>query len=356
LKEQHLSELNQSSAPLPRSVEFALFISGGLWVLVARAAAEHAANGFVSGLHLENYYEPLLTAVFLLFLVLVGFCTMNWIATRNATVRGVNALPARTTVRREWGLGAIVGWGMVVVAVLPMMLAGDLHPNFWAAPAAFGHLLLEAVILLVLSLAQEAVYRGYLFARLIRAMGPTMATLVMSAIAAAVSAFHPWAGPLSVFVTFLLSIVFSMAYLRTRALWLPWGLHFAWSACIGVLFGLPVGGWNSFSSIVDTSTYGSTWVTGGFYGPEGALFTAVVAVAGMGVLFSLTRDLAWEYTQPVIVAAGYPMDVAPPAEHTKMEQAAAAPVLVQILASTPSEASTMPVIEQHLRGDGERES
>jgi hypothetical protein len=336
-------------------IEFALFITGGLWVLAARAVAEHAANGFVSGLHLDNYYEPLLTAVFLLFLLLVGFAGINWIATRNATVRSVNALPARPTVRREWGLGAMIGWGMVVVAILPMMLAGDLHPNFWVAPSAFGHLLLEVAILLVLSLAQEVVYRGYLFARLIRAIGPTMATLVMSAIAAAVSAIHPWAGPLSVFVTFLLGILFSMAYLRTRALWLSWGLHFAWSACIGVLFGLPVGGWNSFSSVVDTSTYGSTWTTGGFYGPEGALFTVIVVVAGMAVLYSLTRDLAWEYTQPVIVAAGHPMDVAPPAEHTKMEQAAAAPVLVQILASTPSEASTMPVIEQHLRGEAERQ-
>jgi uncharacterized protein len=355
LKEQPLSELSQSPAPTPRSMEFALFICGGLWVLAARAAAEHAASGFVNGLHLENYYEALLTSVFLLFLLLVGFAGISWIATRKAAVRGVNALPSRPTARREWGLGVVVGWGMVVLAVLPIMLTGDLHPNFWVTPAAFGHLLLQLAILLVLSLAQEAVYRGYLFVRLIRAMGPTMATLAMSAIAAAVSAFHPWSGPLSVFVTFLLSIAFSMAYLRTRALWLPWGLHFAWSACIGVLFGLPVGGWPSFSSVVDTSTYGSTWITGGFYGPEGALFTAVVAVVGMGVLYSLTRDLAWEYTQPMIVAAGHPMDVAPPAEHTKMEQAAAAPVLVQILASTPSEASTMPVIEQHLRGETERE-
>jgi len=337
-------------------MEFALFITGGLWVLAARVAAEHAANGFVSSLHLDNYYESLLTAVFLLFLLLVGFAAISWVATRNATVRTVNALPARPTSRREWGLGAMIGWGLVVVAVLPMMLAGDLRPNFWVTPVAFWHLLLEVAVLLMLSLAQETVYRGYLFARLIRTLGPTMATLVMSAIAAAVSAVHPWAGPLSVFVTFLLSILFSMAYLRTRALWLPWGLHFAWSACIGVLFGLPVGGWNSFSSVVDTSTYGSTWITGGFYGPEGALFTVVVAVMGMGVLYSLTRDLAWEYTQPVIVAAGYPMDVAPPAEHTKMEQAAAAkPVLVQILAATPSEASTMPVIEQHLRGESDPE-
>ena len=258
-----------------------LAITGGLWVLAARAAAEHASSGFVSTLYIWTTITSTVDGG-KLFLLLVGFAAISWVATRNAMVRSVNALPARPTSRREWGLGAIVGWGMVVGAVLPMMLAGDLHPNYWLTSAAFGHLLLELLVLLVLSLAQEAVYRGYLFARLIRAMGPTLATLAMSAIAAAVSAIHPWAGPLSVFVTFLLSIVFSMAYLRTRALWLPWGLHFAWSACIGVVFGLPVGGWNSFSSIVDTSTYGSTWITGGFYGPEGALFTVVVAGRGDG--------------------------------------------------------------------------
>ena len=44
------------------------------------------------------------------------------------------------------------------------------------------------------------------------------------------------------------------------------------------------------------------------------------------------------------------MDIAPPAAHTAMETAAAtAPApLVQILGSTPTAASTNPVIEQHL--------
>jgi membrane protease YdiL (CAAX protease family) len=336
-------------------MEFALFLTGGLWVLAARTVAAHAAGGFTASLHFDSYYEPLLSAVFLLFLLLTGFCALSWVATRTATLRGVNALISRPTARREWGIGAALGWGMVVFAVLPMLLAGDLHPTFWFAPTAFGHLLLELLILLIVSLTQEVILRGYLFTRLIRALGPTVATLLMSAIVAAVSAVSPQAGRLSVFVTFLLSILFSLAYLRTRALWLPWGLHFAWSACIGVLFGLPVSGWD-FSSVVDTNAYGSSWLTGGTYGPEGALFTVVVVAVGMAVLYSLTRDLAWEYTQPVIIAAGYAMDVAPPAEHTKMEQAAKPAPLVQILSSTPSASSTMPVIDEHLRSSKTPES
>jgi membrane protease YdiL (CAAX protease family) len=333
-------------------MEFALFFTGGLWVLAARSAAEHSASGIAFRFGL-NIYQPLLTAAFLLFLLLIGFAAIQWITVRTATLREVNALPTRPTARSEWQMGAALGWGLMLATVLPMMVVGDLHPSFWFQPRAFGLLLLSVLTLLFLSLAQEVVFRGYIFARLIRAIGPTMATLLMSFIAAVVSVANPQATPRSFFIAFLISILFSLAYLRTHALWLPWGLHFAWSASMGILFGLPVGGATIYSSIVDTGASGSSSVTGGLYGPEGASFTVLVVLVGMAILYALTRDLAWQYTHPVIVAAGHPMDVAPPAEHTKMEQATAtrpAP-LVQILSVTPSAPSTMPAIEEHLRSN-----
>ncbi len=357
-KELALLEENQANrsvvdtAVVPsRTMEFVLFVVGGLWALAARAAADHAADGFAVRLHLEAF-EPSMAAVFLVFLLLVGFAAIHWVVTRRGTVRGLNALPARATAGREWGMGAALGWGLVVLAVLPMALAGALHPVFtWQAAGA---MVVSVVMLLVLTLAQELVFRGYLFGRLVKAVGPTGAALLMSAIAAGVSWFHPLAGPWSVVVVFLLNLMFCMGYLRTHGIWLPWGLHFAWSACTGVLFGLPVG-WNTFASVVNTNAYGPFWLTGGLFGPEGALFTAVVAVVGMGVLYRMTRELAWSYTHPVIVAAGYAMEVTPPAEHVKMEQAAKPAPLVQILAVTPSAASTMQAIEEHLRGNAEGE-
>jgi membrane protease YdiL (CAAX protease family) len=331
-------------------MEFALFLTGGFWALAARTAADHAASGIAIQFQL-GLYESLLAAAFLLFLLLVGFCSISWIATRTATLRGVNALPSRPTARREWEMGAALGWGLLVLAILPMVLARDLHPAFWFQPRALGLMLISLLTLLVLTLAQEVAFRGYLFGRLVRAIGPTMATLLMSGIAAAIAAFHPRSTQLSVFVTFLMGILLSLAYLRTHALWLSWGLHFAWSACAGVLFGLPVRGLTAYSTVVDTTAYGPDWITGGLYGPDGAFFTAVVVLVGMAVLYNLTRDLAWTYTQPIIVAAGYPMDVAPPAEHTKMEQAAKPAPLVQILSTTPTSSSTMPVIDEHLRSN-----
>lgn len=329
-------------------MEFALFLTGCLWTLAARSTAEHAAVGFAVRFGLTDL-QPLMSAVFLLFLVLLGYSSIHWIATRNATVRGVNALPARATAFAEWRLGSAIGWGLAIAAILPMVIVGDLHPTFWFQTRALWLTLLSLLSLAALTLAQEAIYRGYLFVRLIRALGPTLATIVLSLVAAVASAMHPHATLISIVGTFFFSVLLSLAYLRTHALWLGWGLHFAWSAAIGILFGMPVTDSNLYASAIDTVTHGALWMTGGLYGPEGAVLTTLAVLLFMIVLYRSTGDLAWEYTHAPIIPGGYPMEAAPPPEHVAMEQAARPAPLVQILSSTPSAASTMPAVEEHLR-------
>jgi len=331
-------------------MQLALFVTGFLWLLASRSAASHAAQGIANRLNLSIAQPPLQEAFFL-FLLLVGFATLSWIATRAGGIRITNALPQRSTSAYEWLTGAAIGWAMLLVSVLPMMLTGDLHPQFWLAPRAWGLALLSILTLALGALALEVAFRGYIYRCLIGAMGPTMATIFLSGAYALFSSFRPYATGFSVFLTFLTGILFSMAYLRTHALWLGWGMHFAWDASMGVLFGLPVAGLATYSYPVDTTVSGARWLTGGDYGPEGALLTAVFVIVATIVLYRLTREYAWNYTHAPIVSAGYPMDLAPPAAHTALETAAAArPVpLVQILSTTATNASTLPVIDDHLR-------
>jgi len=336
------------SVPVPRSMQFALFLTGLLWFLASLSAAGHSAQGIADRLNLP-LFQPLLQEAFFLFLLLAGYAALSWIATRSGSLRTTNALPTRPTATREWQIGAALGWAMLLAAVLPMVLAGNLHPQFWLAPRAWGMAILSILTLALATLALEVAFRGFLYRRLIAAIGPVMATLLLSAIYALFSSFRPNSTSFSVFVAFLLSLLFSMAYLRTHALWLGWGLHFAWDAAMGVLIGLPVAGYGTYNTLVDTNINGSLWLTGGAYGPEGALLTAVVLLIAMAVLYRLTRDYAWQYTHAPIISAGYPMDIAPPAAHTAMEKAAAPAPLVQILAATDTAASTMPAIDEHLR-------
>jgi uncharacterized protein len=342
---------NLSQPALRRSYQFALFLAGVLWIIAADAAACSSAQGIATRLNIP-VFEELIEQAFFLFLLLCGFSTLRWIATRTTTdIRATNALPSRPTTAQEWQRGAALGWGMLLFAILPMMLTGNLHPQFQLAPRIWALALLSIATIALATFALEVAFRGFVFARLIDAIGPTAATILLSLIYAYISAIRPNAIGLSVVVTFLLATLFSQAYLRTHALWLGWGLHFAWNASMAILFGLPIAGYATYSNLVFTSTSGPDWLTGGPYGPEAAIFTIIVVIVAMFVLHRITRTYAWDYTHPPIVSAGYPMDIAPPPAHTAMETAAAtAPApLVQILTTTSTTSSTNPTIDDHLR-------
>ncbi len=282
--------------------------------------------------------RPLLAALFLLFLLAVGFSMLQSISGERSSVAGVIGLPRRITAAREWALGAALGWGLGLLAVLPMALSGAFYVQLWGRPRAFELLLLNLATLAVAALAEEVAFRGYPFRRLIEAIGPVKATVLLSLLFGFGHALNPYATWTSVLVTVLAGVLLSIGWLRTHGLWLPWGLHFAWNASIGVLFGLPISGRTDFSSVVQTRTYGYLWFTGGDYGPEGAAFTAVALMIGIVLLVRVTRDYAWDYTFKPIVAGGYATEVAPPAAHVAMEQQASVPAagsLVQILPVTP---------------------
>ncbi len=324
----------------PRSLEFALFAIGLLWLSAARSGAESAAEGIARVIHADAL-RPLLDQVFLLILLITGFTALQWVSTRKGSVREANALPTRATAAREWQKGVAFGWALLLLVILPMVVVGDLHPQFWLALRAWGVALLALLTLLLGALATEMAFRGFLFRRLIGATGPVLATVLLSLVYAFVATSPLNNTSFSFFVAFAGGVLFSLAYLRTHALWLGWGLHFGWLASMGVLFGLPLAGSSDFASVVATDSSGHAWLTGGAYGPEGAVFTGLVLLAGAIALYPLTREYAWNYTHPPIVPGGYPMDVAPPAAHTAME-AASAPQLVQILGATPVQGPVPP--------------
>lgn len=324
-----------------RTLQVALFVTSVAWLLASDVLAGRAARGLSERFDLDAA-RPLLAALFLLFLLAVGFSILQAIANRRSSLRTVLGLPKRATSRREWTLGVAVGWGMAVLAVLPMALGGTLHVHLWTQPRAMWLLLLNLITVAVAALAEEVAFRGYPYRRLIEGIGPVAATIGMSLLFGLGHMFNSGAAWTSVLVTMLAGLVLSVAWLRTHGLWLGWGLHFAWNACTGILFGLPVSGINNFASVVQTRAIGRLWLTGGDYGPEGALFTVVVLLIGVAVVVGITSDYAWDYTHKPIVAGGYATEVQPPAAHVAMEQQAtpaSANSLVQILPVTPQSRS-----------------
>ncbi|CAN5686414.1 hypothetical protein BH10ACI4_BH10ACI4_16540 [soil metagenome] len=327
----------------PRTLEFALFGTSVVWVIAAQAIAGSAARGlaFRFGLGTE---QALLSSILFLFMLALGFTILQMISGRPRQLREILGLPQRSTSREEWQIGAAIGWGAVVLAVLPMAIFASLRVHFFFESQAFFLVLINLATFFVAALAEEVGFRGYPFRRLIDAIGPVTATLITSFLFGLAHLFNPEATWISVLITMLAGVLFCVAWLRTHGLWLPWGLHFAWNASMGILFGLPVSGLTSFSTVIRTHAVGRAWITGGAYGPEAAFFTLVAVVGAIIAVVILTREYSWHYTHPPIIAGGYPLDVAPPAAHTAMEaEAQARPgPLVQILSTTPGTMSVQP--------------
>ena len=314
-----------------------------LWVMAACSVAGRAAAGIGGRFGLVGG-ETLLSGCFLCFLLVVGFQVLDWIATRGRRAGEALGLPLRRGWAGEFGLGAAIGWGLALVSVLPVLLTLNLHGRLLPGVRSWEAALVAVASLAVLTLACELIARGYAFRRLVAALGPTAASGWMAVGFAVVMVWsaaprHPLVGLVAGTV---LGLLLAMAALRTEALWVGWGLGFTYRAVIALALGLPVVGRSDFSSLVDGYTTGPRWLTGGDYGLDGALLTVAVLLAGMAIVFRATREYAWVYTYRPIVAAGYEVAVAPPAAHTAMEREAAAPALVQILASTPQTRSVVP--------------
>ena len=334
----------------PRSLQFALFLAAMVWYQCARLLAASSSRGIANHFDLGDL-QPLISALFLLFLIVCGFALLRAIEHRRAPLRLMLGLPRRTTSRTEWATGAAIGWGLAVASVLPMVLTRSLKLQLWTAPRAFELMGLGLLTLLVATLANAIAIFGYGFQRLIEATGPVRATLMIVALAAIQAAFTPtpFGTPdgVLIVVEILAVLLLCLCWLRTHGLWLLWGLHFAWATSTGVLFGLPLAGNSDFASVVDTRAAGPVWLTGGDYGPIAAALSMLVLLAAIPILIRVTRDYAWDYTHPPLIPAGYDVTIAPPAAHIAMEQSALAahPVnpasLVQILPAAPQNPTTV---------------
>jgi len=331
---------------LHRSLQLALFAASITWVVAASELAGRAARGLAVRVEWSDGYL-LLDAMFRIFLFTLGFALLEGVVRRRAPLRETIGLPRRPSAAREWATGAAIGWAVVLAAVLPMAVAGKLNIRLWLEPRSYWLAGLNLATVALLALASEMAFRGYAFRRLIEAIGPGWATVTMAVLSAAgISVAMRDFGPtyLSMMVGVVLAVLLSTAWLRTHGLWLGWGLHFAWIASAGVLFGLPVPGVDNLSTVVETRAIGAQLLTGGALGVSGALLTPVLLLAAIVAVVLVSGDWAWEYTRKPLIPGGIPMDVPPPAAHVEIEKQAApaAPALVQILPATPQGRSVGP--------------
>jgi uncharacterized protein len=176
---------------------------------------------------------------------------------------------------RDLLVGSAIGFGALAVAVAIATAGGGLSfsLNDGATLRIVRSMVGSAGILFLPALAEEAMFRGYGLQTLTRAKLTWLAILLTSVPFGLAHLTNPNVVPGVTFVnTVLGGIWFAAAYLRTRSLWLPLGVHWAWNWALGWFFGLPVSGMTLFSHpLLKATDGGPAWLTGGRYGIEGGI-------------------------------------------------------------------------------------
>ena len=185
---------------------------------------------------------------------------------------------------RSWATGMALG------AVTPLVVLGVLvaigHAGIrWETtdltavvratlPMTFGVLLLSA--------SEEIVFRGYPLRMLAESWGPGTAAIVTGAAFGLLHAGNPGANPGGLVIIALNGVLLAWVVTLTGSLWLACGYHGGWNLMAAVILGLRDSGAVHEGALLRSDLSGPTWLTGGAFGFEASLLTAVVEVLVLG--------------------------------------------------------------------------
>ena len=147
-------------------------------------------------------------------------------------------------------------------------------------------------MLFVAAFSEEAMFRGYALQTLSRAKLAWLGVLITFLLFGGAHLGNPNAAGLTFANTALAGLWLAVAYLRTRSLWLPLGIHWAWNWALGWFFGLPISGIQLVSNpLLQGQDNGPKWLTGGSYGIEGGV-ACTIALTLFTVFLWKTRWLS----------------------------------------------------------------
>ncbi len=144
--------------------------------------------------------------------------------------------------------------------------------------------LLPAVISSALfpAVSEELLFRGILFRWIEDFGGSWLALLLTSALFGCAHLLNPHASPIAaVGIAFEAGVMLGAAYMLTRSLWMPMGLHAAWNFAQGEIYDIPVSG-TPVHGMLNARLSGPPLLTGNGFGLEASL-TAIVVATLFGV-------------------------------------------------------------------------
>jgi len=227
----------------------------------------------------------LLTLVLGFATAVLALLAYAWVVRRTERRDPVEVGLARagSTVARGVGIGVLMF--LAVIASITL-LGGYEVVGRGSVTVAIGLLGLTAAA----AVTEELVFRGVVFRLLEERTGTWLALLVTSVLFGAIHLVNPDAtvwGAVAIAVE--AGGMLGAAFVATRRLWLPIGIHFGWNFAVAGIFGTVVSGSATPPGLLHGVTSGPVLLSGGEFGPEGSVFAVLAGLALTAVFLRLAH-------------------------------------------------------------------
>ncbi|ADD43026.1 CPBP family intramembrane glutamic endopeptidase [Stackebrandtia nassauensis] len=246
-----------------------------------------AAVSFLGGQAVYAVSDNKLLTLFVgLAVAVAALATYAWVVRWSERRKPVAELAANRAAAGI-GWGTLIGAGLFALVIFNIAFLEGYHVNgrgsIESAVALFGFMAAAAV-------TEELLWRGVLFRIVEQRIGTWIALTLTGLAFGLVHLVNPNAnlwGAIAIAIE--AGGMLTAAYVATRSLWLPIGLHFGWNFAASGIFSTEVSGNGTPQGLLDASTSGPVILTGGDFGPEGSLYSVVFCVLATVVFLWLAR-------------------------------------------------------------------
>ncbi len=188
---------------------------------------------------------------------------------------------------REWLMGAGIGAGAMSLTIGAIAALGGYEITGHNGPRILIAVLSMAIISGVF---EEVLIRGVVFRFLEQWLGSIAALALSAFLFGALHLANPGASWLAAIAIALeAGIMLGAIYMLTRRLWAAIGLHMAWNAAQGGIYGVKVSG-TDVKGLLVSQSHGSDLLSGGAFGAEASLPAILICTSiGLYVLWLAAR-------------------------------------------------------------------
>ena len=220
----------------------------------------------------KGEFKTLVGAAIIITLVLIGYKLII----RRLGEDPRDDLAARHALR-DLGLG--LGGGVLLFSLVVGVAAlADVY-NIVGEGGTATLLMTLVTVAILPGFIEEVLFRGILF-RFLEAFGGSWFALALTS--ALFGLGHYWNDNATAFSSFAIAVeagvLLGGAYMLTRSLWAPIGLHAAWNFTQGFIYDVPVSGFDQ-TGLVEAKLSGPDYLSGGLFGLEASVIALVIATA-----------------------------------------------------------------------------